>query len=434
MSVLGTHETTRKWIATAVNAGRALQSAETGFIHLSHRFYEEKQPLAIPLYENFLFALALLRTKDHENIHEAKALLDRLLHFQSQYQDVMGCFPAYIHEYPYCNDYSRSLQIAFPLQAILEGYGKILPPELRDRVTAALAAIKKSAARLGSPAMKYAWAKLLVGANSSISEIASWDELGLTLLAAQQTGNASKAEQLLQRYALFWSESLGRYIGPPELISYDKFDTTIALSDYLYAAAVGKEYDRLYATLPTALAAALLPDKPLVLPPVVSQEGELHAYSIHKDDAYAVATSVQQSPFPLYAVFAQHTCVITAPRGGATVAHEAGKIALSMHVEPVDPDEENVELCNLFINFVPEVRFLVGGKAATIFTAGDAITLSSGITVSFSHNPEIRVIGELLRKNRPTQRFRRECYDWCLSFRVPTLDRGVTLHISLTCS
>ncbi len=49
-----------------------------------------------------LFALALLRSRTTENILEAKAIVDNLLHFQLKEGPSAGNFPKYLHEYPNC--------------------------------------------------------------------------------------------------------------------------------------------------------------------------------------------------------------------------------------------------------------------------------------------------------------------------------------------
>lgn len=92
-------------VQLATVAGRYFQSSQTGFIHYYERPTDETQQRdTIPLYENFLFALALLRNHKTENRHEGIQLLTKLLAFQVHTGEQEGTFPIYLHEYPNCRD------------------------------------------------------------------------------------------------------------------------------------------------------------------------------------------------------------------------------------------------------------------------------------------------------------------------------------------
>lgn len=108
-----------KAIDLALKAGKKRQSLVTGFVH--HPTTE-----TIPVYENFCFALALLRSKVAENMHEAKALLEKLLAFQ-----VKGELPVYLHEYPQCK-YAGLKQKLYPvIFFILRDFHSILGENVR---------------------------------------------------------------------------------------------------------------------------------------------------------------------------------------------------------------------------------------------------------------------------------------------------------------
>ena len=63
--------TSRDLLDRILQFSRKLQSAQTGFLHLNYQALPEEQQDSIPLVENFLFALALLRSRTAENIQEA---------------------------------------------------------------------------------------------------------------------------------------------------------------------------------------------------------------------------------------------------------------------------------------------------------------------------------------------------------------------------
>lgn len=95
----------RQIVDLSVAAGRQLQNSQTGMLHLHYQTPKEESAVTIPLVENFLFALALCRTRLADNIQEAKQLIGHLLNFQLRDGSPFeGNFPIYLHEYPICNE------------------------------------------------------------------------------------------------------------------------------------------------------------------------------------------------------------------------------------------------------------------------------------------------------------------------------------------
>jgi hypothetical protein len=113
----------------ALEAGRNQQSAETGFVHGSYHSHSRD---TIPIEENFLFSLALLRSRLSENVQEAKRILERLLSYQ-----VEGNFPIYLHEFPTCYNRYTSAEVLAPLYWILFGYHHVLGDSLKKKVESA---------------------------------------------------------------------------------------------------------------------------------------------------------------------------------------------------------------------------------------------------------------------------------------------------------
>ena len=74
----------------AINCGRRLQSSQTEYVHIQD---------TIPFYENILFALALLRSRQKDNIQEGIKIISNLLKFAHE-----NNFPASLHEYPICKN------------------------------------------------------------------------------------------------------------------------------------------------------------------------------------------------------------------------------------------------------------------------------------------------------------------------------------------
>src|SRR5205807_10554919 len=125
----------RKLIELAAQSGKSKLSEQTGFIQHHPKVLEGEPAEAIPLYENMLYVLALFRTKTHENMQEAKILLDRLLYFQPQNKDVVsfGNFPVYLHDFPYCRDHFQAFKMMAPLFWIIEEFLPVLGESLQNR-------------------------------------------------------------------------------------------------------------------------------------------------------------------------------------------------------------------------------------------------------------------------------------------------------------
>lgn len=123
----------KQLVELAISAGRKLQSPQTGFVHLCYFKQDEENDDTIPLEENFLFALALLRMKTVNDIQEAQGLLQKLLAFQC----ANGNFPTYLHEYPEAKDRFFGVRLLAPLYWIQHGFRQVLPKELREKLDSA---------------------------------------------------------------------------------------------------------------------------------------------------------------------------------------------------------------------------------------------------------------------------------------------------------
>lgn len=127
---------TRQLVELAVSAGRARQSPQTGFIHYCYQPGDEEEQDTIPLYENFLYALALFRLRTVESIQDAKDFLTKLCAFQNLTEgETQGNFPIYLHEFPQCKERFQSVHILAPLFWIFKEYTPVLGNELKQILT-----------------------------------------------------------------------------------------------------------------------------------------------------------------------------------------------------------------------------------------------------------------------------------------------------------
>nr|QIQ10889.1 hypothetical protein OJOKFFHK_00032 [uncultured bacterium] len=133
-------ESMRLLLELALNSGKKRKSDQTGYLHHCYHLNEHESHLPIPLVENFMFALALLRSRLIENIQEAKTVLEGLLHFQNTNpQDLSyGNFPIYLHEFPNCKDRFIGIQVASVIYWILRQFHQVIGQDLKKRLEESL--------------------------------------------------------------------------------------------------------------------------------------------------------------------------------------------------------------------------------------------------------------------------------------------------------
>src|SRR4029078_10207047 len=128
MGVLPDEDIKRLPVELNVRAARKRQSPQTGFVHHCYEAEEERHD-TIPLFENFCFVLALLRSKKSENMIEGLELLQKLLAFERE-----GHFPVYLHEYPYCKDRLLASRLLPLVTLIATEFRPILDSALHDKL------------------------------------------------------------------------------------------------------------------------------------------------------------------------------------------------------------------------------------------------------------------------------------------------------------
>ncbi|WP_068470371.1 hypothetical protein [Candidatus Protochlamydia phocaeensis] len=131
----------------ALAAGRVFKSPQTGYIHYHHSNSLSLVHQTIPLYENALFILALLKSRLVDNIQEAKGLLNRILYFQCQEGEAAGNFPFYLHDFPNCFEPEQGVQLLAPFYWILKLFGHVLGHELKNRMEKSLSQLIEFALR-----------------------------------------------------------------------------------------------------------------------------------------------------------------------------------------------------------------------------------------------------------------------------------------------
>jgi hypothetical protein len=191
-----------KAVELALKAGRRRQSEITRFVHHCSETLE-KSSETIPTYENFCFALALLRSRIAENVLEAKALLEKLLAFR-----VNAEFPVYLHEYPLCRYAGLKSKLYPVIFFILRDFHSVLGEKLREE----LQAVQSHPEETSSPESPDDWAEYLIQVQITGQDktpaLEHWDSTCLSFIGPQRQ---EKGEPALTLYDLFLGEWGGKY-------------------------------------------------------------------------------------------------------------------------------------------------------------------------------------------------------------------------------
>jgi hypothetical protein len=361
-----------KALELALKAGRKRQSEVTRFVHYCQE-HPEKSSETIPVYENFCFALALLRTKIAENVLEAKALLDKLLAFQ-----VDGQFPVYLHEYPLCRYAGLGSKLYPVIFYILRDFHTILGDTLRLELQKLQE--RYSLPQAESPLTPEDWAEFLIHAQLSGQDktpaFQSWDPTCLAFIGPQRQ---ERGEPALTLYDLFLGEWGGKY-------------SARALQDH-----------------PVHLRASL------IYP---------HEVMISSRPLQSLRSQFWGSGYPTHSLMLQTS-------GQVTEGNDS--ILITLPEKEVQEEMEVAYFCNLH----PETEIFINGQKATSFQLGDKVQIVSKerrIEFSFALEGEGKFWGHLYRGNRPGQLSCRgeekyEAYDWVIGLR--TIQRSSRAFISL---
>lgn len=473
----------------ALQWGRERQSEETGFIHL-HYHIEREVHQAVPTYENFLFAYALLKSRTVEAIQEAKQLIDRLLYYQNErLEKGRGNFPIYLHDAPICHDPLLPLQLLVPCYFILSQFGVVIGEELVERLSLSVnkmvdhlvAVCREKPLSAGEElrfhALQRALKRLPGGAAISCErgEIRE-DELSAAWFSTKELGEMTLSLQILygsiekSPWSHFWehlNSSYDReracYTGP-SLQSFFWEDRPLSpLYDAYMALFAGEPCKKLLSRTAVDLTAALVQDysdrfEEVALPfrkkgffagtpweVVCSKEYSLSYFDhqLDKNDSYWKGAI----PFLLNWREGERALSLVAQGGNysALSVAEEGETGgvyrllydLSLDVD-TDHKEQKKELL-LSVTKEPSLTLLVNKERSNTFQLGDKVQIvgkEQTIELSFSlEEGEGRFFGHIMAGNRISQLatkngYRFNAYDWQIFLR--TLEREGPCRLSVT--
>lgn len=486
------NESMRQLLEIAICCGRCWQSPQTGYIHYSYQMMDENVHHPIPTYENFIFALALFRSRNADNISDAKDILRRLLHFQSKEGESIGNFPIYVHDYPFCKDRLWGAHLLVPFYWIYKNFHHVLGGEVKQALKMALIRLQnyclQAIAQKAGPypiAFKVAACAKAVGPLLDQGEIAQKGERlyrelmqnidktawntpsGLSdLILGHQMLNPSLVnapdKAFWEHLVSTWHKESCSYCGPGWKEYQRGKEPQVTLYDYFMGYLSNTYSMRCFIDHPVQLQAALVhpsEDQLSNLNYPFERKGMLNGlpWQLIQREKTAISViakendliTVQEKTFsPLKILWGnyQHLHSLVCQGGTSqsinyTLTENQVELLLSFS-EPaeIENNEKNQEV-SFFINNEEGTRVLVEGAAATTFRLGEQVVISAGglqVGLVFHlHEGNGEFVGHIMKSNRPSQfsltgKHRFEVYDWQIFLRTIHRSEVCTIKVKAT--
>ena len=419
---------------SAVSFGRSCQSPRTGFAHL---FAGEAGGDAIPIYENFCFAIALIRQKTAEGVYEGKDLLERLYAFQAPESfPWAGNFPIYLHDFPRCWNPFQPLRIAPLLIQLLREFGHVLGEEFCQKTKLALDKLLACLAkRRTEKAFEPLWEKryqALLGNQIERAKIPTSSTEWAEELISEQLGKLSCSD-----IARLVHPELG-YSGPSAFEAQEGASAALTLLD----AWMGRS-SRPHPILLEQ--AALFGSKPE--DPSLPWSGRIGDFQLRHEEGYALSYA-PSLPAGLDAIVLRllwggsHSLVIPTNEFGVQI-EERGDSLRAVFDLPQAVTEFRHDLVEvaLYCNLSHETEVLIGGKKGTAFASDQIVSIKTpqmNIEVQFKLiEGEGEFFGHISRSNRPFQKSCKgaltyEAFDWKIGLRTLRRSAGAKILMTLT--
>lgn len=477
----------RTLVDRAVAYGRTRKSSQSGFLHFHNGTPEESQHLTIPTYDNFLYALALLRTRSIDNITEAKEFLEKLLPFQipTPYGEA-GSFPLYLHEFPQAKDRFLAVPIATVLCYILRDYGHVIGGELRGRLLEALTRLVAFVENIHTATpppfrLQVATAVLYVAAGRILDDAALCGRGEALLASLDKTPNATwyspkTLGQLLSSLALVyaslsqspwkllwdhadmcWHRSTGAYIGPPFCQWQMREEPQVTLFDLILGAQSGRLTKRSFRDAHILLEAATvhltddeidLEDRPgtfggtfgssrwyLCKRPEMAYaafEGKPEEVHQNQEKGFHNFVMVWGNGDRVHSVGCQRVRV----GGVACTPLENGvELLFSLEGGPAEEDRERNREVVVAVDRHTTSTFSVNGENSMIFHVADKLVIDGSVAMTFEVvEGEGKFLGHRMPGNRAShvglpESNHFEAYDWLMFLR--TVHRTAPCKIAL---
>lgn len=408
----------RKIVERALSELAGYRHEETGLVFVGPECFEGKQGRCAPIYENFLFALLLLRRKCVESTVAAKTLLDRLLHFQDKdpQSSQFGNFPLSVEEYPDCRDWLTSIRIGSVVYLINRFFGHLLGESLFEKLTVCHERLLVASDRTKSKISLSAYARALLAMQRededrtaalthflASPEALSPSHLGRIMAMAMACNCEHEVVSFANRQ---WHSLSGGYAGPACKVFQCGGAPEVTLFD---------------------IEMTLVHKKPLSSRPWVYTTCLDAAYTSPKEmEVEDVSTEVMVSPcfhvpkcphgyHPVRVVMESGTLCVHTP-GGQLVdfmaTSEGFQGTVTRRSDAVDPT-----LLKAYIERGAHTSVTVDGERATVFRPTTGVTVECGKKSIAIILPLASTIGHIGFGNRSGQLYAKrpmETYDWSI--------------------
>jgi len=417
-------------VEQAVRAAKIHTSEHTGFV--------TDQYGRIALYDNFLFVLALFRTKSQEHVQEGIKLLEKLLYFQQRFSDVAahGAFSVFLHDYPLYVDLRTSIRILRVLYWLQKEFRHVLSRPFMKKIDEAiedLAAYCKNEYEahdlplylaLSIEALLFAFSKI------EVSRIVIQKQ-ELALLSPEYLAECIASYHVaptLCKYGPLWpylTESLYvpslLYAGPAFSLEQEGSEPKVSLYDYYMAVFKENLTKRVQGDALHVLQGALVRNahelQEKVLPAQVHESIGEFSWSRYCKEAFSISciTGVplahqKRNFFPFYLVSQRHTLVMQQSVGTVEgYSYDDKKITFEVSFEKelfLQEKELPKVLCFWFDN-TSSTKLTVGGEKASCIPLTESmdITLSS-LQIAMTAKKlsgDGEFVWHVIRSNRPSQ-------------------------------
>ena len=388
-------ETLRTLYEKTLIDARKMQS-DSGFI-----LQNEK----IVLYDNFLFALLLFRSKTSENVLEGKKLLDHLLYFQQNFDHLpsKGNFPLLLSDYPFCQDHLQALKILTPLTYITREFSHILGSELKARLDKCMQDINSYLEKVEIKLP--VWAKALMGKGLE-EDFRYWaDPYYLAeMIIAYQLNPSDDYKPFWSYLSKVWHAPSHKYVGPAYNLGLQHPNLLTAMALFSKRLDILDSYP-LYGTLLTTQNAL----EAVSYPSLLEGKSDRFSWSVKQLETFSYSTLIGKPRseeisgfFPYYLVAGEHSLAMHAPYGYSTE-----ELVFEICPEVFQLEKEKAKALVISFNDHKDNKVLVEGEKATCFTFADSLDITLGtrsFIMSFERlSGDGEFVGHILRGTRSGQ-------------------------------
>lgn len=448
----------------ALGTARSWQNPQTGWIHYCYHLEDEDNHFPIPVYESFLYALALMKSKVGDNVQEAKQLLEKLLHFQTD------LFPTYLHEFPKCKDKWIGIQLLPVYAYIFEGFHHVLGENLKQSLRNSMEKmISYSLQQLDEHPPVYHLGVKLGGTLLALGRAfqkEEWKNEGEKLLQKALDSEDKRAwlspsmmgEMLVGLFLGYpqlkdspwgpfwknvceaWSVRVGAFAGPAWREYQVGYEPQTTLYDLFMAVFSGHFPYRAFVDHPVQLQGVLIPESTEVFP---HNEHELwqESWVVQHREKYSLGVMSKTIEVPeawqkgyipfkvMWGDLNRYRSLVLQGGNCKTIAYELNEKGVDLIIELDDSqqekEEKHREIC-LFTECYPGDQLLVSGNQATTFKLNESVTLHNDdrhFQLTFQQiQGSGEFMGHIMRGNRPSQintkgKYRTEAFDWMIFIR-----------------